>query len=275
MQALFGRKRKEPSTTPISYEEPPTMPVNFAQEVLDLEGEIDIQCNLTNVKRLMELYSLAIECYGAQQGHRYLHYRSRLHNLLAREDVQYLLENPTVPEMSRIEELKMKKRVKIPRKAIDNNALAINRTTEKTLQNHKIESSTSSKMLQSNLKSQCESLCIRLIQRKEKNKEKHDSVESDKSGGVRCSSKTKLEHFELEIEIVMEKYIEEKYSVKSEIESKFDEQIREIKEIGSGALFNHVVEKMRMTMRNEIEEKHRILKTRKNEEITRIRSSYL
>ena len=76
MQILFGRKRPKPS-----------VPIKFAEEVLDLEISLGMKCELPKVKRLMELYSRAIEFYAPKQDPRYLHYQERLHTLLARSDV--------------------------------------------------------------------------------------------------------------------------------------------------------------------------------------------
>ena len=63
------------------------LPPNFAQEVLDLEGSLDFDCSEQTVKRLMQLYTAAIEHYEAIEDLKHLHYQDRLHTLLARADV--------------------------------------------------------------------------------------------------------------------------------------------------------------------------------------------
>lgn len=37
----------------------PTLPQNFAEQVLDFETELDLECNITSVTKLMELYSVS------------------------------------------------------------------------------------------------------------------------------------------------------------------------------------------------------------------------
>ena len=81
MQVLFGRKRPKQSVS-----------TKFAEEVLDLEISLDMKCDLPKVKRLMELYSRAIEYYAPLQDPKYLHYQDRLHTLLTRSDVLSLLD---------------------------------------------------------------------------------------------------------------------------------------------------------------------------------------
>ena len=73
MQFLFGRKRTEvPSEVPRLA--PTGLPVQFAEEVIDLEGELRLRCSLNLVKRLTELYTQAIEHYAKEENEKYLHY---------------------------------------------------------------------------------------------------------------------------------------------------------------------------------------------------------
>ena len=73
-----------------------SLPKNFAQQVLDLEGEIDFNCELSTVKRLIELYTAAIEFYEAVQNNKYLHYQRRLQQLLDNTEIQSLLDDSLV-----------------------------------------------------------------------------------------------------------------------------------------------------------------------------------
>ena len=37
----------------------PVLPENFAEQVLDFETELDLDCNISSVRKLMELYSVS------------------------------------------------------------------------------------------------------------------------------------------------------------------------------------------------------------------------
>jgi hypothetical protein len=54
------------------------LPPRFAERILQLEMDLDFNCNLTTLKQLLELYSLAIEHYESVNDHRHLQYQERM-----------------------------------------------------------------------------------------------------------------------------------------------------------------------------------------------------
>ena len=141
---------------------------SFAQEVLDLEGSLYNSCQLGQVKQLLSLYSQAIEYYGAVQDVRYLHYKERLHLLLAREDVMFLLENPDTRSISNHSSLTKRDSQKeaFSRSKTPASSLRANRDAEMKLQVHNTSSICAMKKLKDNLHSQNQSFEAKLSKRK-------------------------------------------------------------------------------------------------------------
>ena len=138
-----------------------SLPKNFAQQVLDLEGEIDFNCELSTVKRLIELYTAAIEFYEAVQNNKYLHYKDRLQALFSRNDVLELLEHRDATKQR-----PRRKTLSLSHAS----SLMANRSAEKELSEHYSSSSNLLRKLQQNIQNQCSSLAKRLHERRLKNR---------------------------------------------------------------------------------------------------------
>ena len=201
----------------------PSLPKNFAEQVLDLEGEIDFKCELSSVKRLMELYTVAIEYYESVQNAKYLHYKDRLQVLLSRKDVLQLLENPTRVAKPTDAVQRNRRRTEASRKAfslnlghVSTSSLMADRSAEKEIAVHNTASSSMLRKLQENIKNQCSSLSKRLHQRRLKNR----------------SMDFSLEQYESRISEVLEWFLERKHELRTKIELDYKEEFEELAGLG-------------------------------------------
>jgi hypothetical protein len=96
MHILFGKKKtfKELSK--------PTLKLapNFAQEVMELEEQVNLNCTVPTVTRLMSLYKQAIEYYEADKNLKHIHYQERMQSLMTKNNVILLLTNAASPVTS-------------------------------------------------------------------------------------------------------------------------------------------------------------------------------
>ena len=73
------------------------LPLNFAEKVLDLEFKIENSPKITDIRKLVELYSKAVEHYEAQKDSKYTKYQKRLKDLLCRKEVIACMQGPLQP----------------------------------------------------------------------------------------------------------------------------------------------------------------------------------
>ena len=239
MQVLFGRKRTKPVISPY-----------FAEELLDLEAELDMSPKLPVVKRLIELYSRAVEFYSPSQDPKYLHYQERLHSLLGRDDVLKLLEGP-LPKSGRQEKRSQSSQHTRP---VD---LSNELNAERTLQTHNLCSNQVSSLLKANFQSQQRYLSHRLIKRKAE-KGKFENQQS-------C--------FATEVETVMEKYCEEKARVRGVLEERLRQELVAAKEIGNLELEMKITEEIKKRVGEELQKKYEDLNLDKEQKLDNLRKS--
>ncbi|CAG9333071.1 unnamed protein product [Blepharisma stoltei] len=306
---MFGRKHQS-KTVPDDYPDDslPVLSPTFAQEVLDLEGELDFCVSFPMIQRLLALYSQAIEQLESIKDPRYLHYQDRMQKFLAREEVLKVIkdyQNPQKPLRSSLTPTpesvrdtyrkRAEEKQKIKAKLMNsppNKDITIERNAEKAILSHTTESSSASKRIQENLQSQAENLNSRLrdrVNQRSASTNRRDFrsntfsagslgikkflEESDRSGGA--PKKSHIELFEEEVEKVMEKYIEEKINVKRKLTESYQEQIKEIQSMGESLLIGSLIKTMNDTLGEEIENAVQEIEKRRKEEISAIRQRYL
>jgi hypothetical protein len=54
----MSKKKSNPVSPRGVQLSPPVLPEHFADQVLDLETELDLDCNISTITKLMELYSV-------------------------------------------------------------------------------------------------------------------------------------------------------------------------------------------------------------------------
>ena len=221
------------------------LPAQFAENVLDLEGYLDFQCDIDSINRLIELYTRAIEYYGAKQDNKYLHYKSRLQNLMARDEVLFLLEYPEVGCIERgadFELLSEEARRDRLSGGLQRDEL-VHKEIEDALSAHYLESTQGSKEAVDNLKRQGTVLENRLRKRK-------DGADVSNDGEL---LQTKLEN-------VMDWFLEEREAARKKLEEEYQG-----KEAAGGPSMNvdGVWKKMQFKMKQEFlrleEEKRKMI----------------
>jgi hypothetical protein len=244
MDILFGRNRAK------TVEKEPEVSPTFAQEVLDLEIEFNFNPRLNNLQQLMSLYSQGIEFYESLKNPKFNYYKNKLQELLSRPQVKAILTPP---------EEKVLKRVP---------SLQFDRTCEKTLQTHVVETQSLSKLIKQNVKVQADSLTNRLENRKKLRtlqRKKSEISPFDRSAGP-----DPVEIFESEVEEIMERYAELKAKVKNEVEEAYQEHLSELQDCQDIILVK-LFEQMKKNMKGEIEGKIRSLDEKKTAEIAKAR----
>lgn len=249
MNILFGRSR--PSKAP-----DPEIRPEFAQLMLDQEIEFNFSPSLSSLQSLTSIYTEAIEFYESHKNPKFLHYKSKLQDLLSHPSVQTLLHPQDQPQSNK----------RVPN-------LKHDRTCQKTLKAHQVESTTLSKRIKDNIRTQAESLSLRLEERKKnrnlKQKKATEARDVDKSGGLSA-----VEIFETEVEEIMERYAESKASVKKQVEEVYKEYLNELGN-NNDPIMQQVLKQMKKTMSEEIDSKLKELDEKRSKEIALARKKLL
>ncbi|CAG9322152.1 unnamed protein product [Blepharisma stoltei] len=240
----------------------PKLPKHFAEQVIDLESDLDTNCTALGASKLVELYSAAVEYYGSIKDTRYLHYKERIQQLLARDDVINVLNHnqPTKLERSRSEdqlpsnEFELEE-LKIPKSDQINlhftSPLAIKKDAEDIINQHLNTSTSTSEKICENLRSQEGKHLERRLKQRRANSPQilHKSNLAPVEAVMKITAEQKLERYQDEIEKVMEKYIEEKITRIQGIKSKYKEQINEL----AAGMNNETMELLRNQMEQDME----------------------
>ena len=213
----------------------PELPPHFAEEVLDLEGEVAMHCTLKDVLRLIELYTLATEHYEAIQDSKYLHYQDRITALLTRKDVQLLLDASKPP-------LSPKPAVKAQRRLSASSSRPQLRLTpvlgERSLR--RLGTTGGEKLNKS---------CGNLFKHSENSSLMAIPEESDRSGGP----VSVMDTLSSEIERILEKYSDRKHAARRHIELKFSEHLEALREADPQRVTPAVTEELLQQMQEEVQ----------------------
>lgn len=214
----------------------------FAQEVLDTETDLSLNCTLGNLQRLIDLYKTATEYYESVCNPRHLHFQQKLRTLFTRRDVLKLLNYQPSSNAS--------KGVELP----------IQRKAEKTIKIHYNTMGSTFRKLRDNIQSQSKSLTYRLALRCQKS----ITPESDVCGG------TPFTQFESEIEGIIEKCIQEKERVKKYIQNNYFTQIENLK---SSEENEHCIRSLESKMDEEIRTEYSQIDSQKKRALAFIRKN--
>lgn len=276
MNILFGRRRSEKVC-----DKEPEVRITFAQEVVDLEAEINFNCTIEKVQKLTDLYTEAIEFYESLRNPKHFYYQERLQWLLSRPQVLSLLNSkrplPTLNRsLSDSSSFVIKPADFSPKSLTNTTKLPLERNCEKVLQNHNIESTSLSRKIFESFKAQSESLLSRLEHRKKTRSDKRfflkkqEMSQCDKSGGEARPSP--VEEFEAEVERIMEVFVEEKTSVRKDIEEKYREYLLEIEGVDCDVM-KSLKKELYKNMNTEISEKIKVLEAKRAQAIATARKN--
>ncbi|CAG9315574.1 unnamed protein product [Blepharisma stoltei] len=274
------QKSKSQKVSPKHTEAPYrlVLPQNFAEDVLNQEMALSIQCSIPQVSRLMELYSAAIEYYESIPDLKYLHYQERLQKLLTRRDVLKLLndqphrssklsESAPISIRKPPEKLKLKIKPVIPYEEIAPTQPVIVRGAEEVITTHNKETNITSNKVRDNIRVQeGKELKERLEARKRSNSSQPIQRKNSYKNGKKPDMENQMEKYQEEIEKIIEKYLEKKIVKIQEIKEKYKEQMNEIKAMGDNDTIKEILREMDKQMLREIEEiTQQLAQERKNE----------
>lgn len=249
MNILFGRSR--PSKAPDAEIRP-----EFAQLMLDHEIEFNFSPSLSSLQSLTSIYTEAIEFYESHKNPKFLHYKSKLQDLLSHPSVHSLLYSQDSPRSSK----------RVPN-------LKHDRTCQKTLKAHQVESTSLSKQIKDNIRTQAENLASRLEERKKNRvpsvQKTNEPRDVDKSAGLSA-----VETFEAEVEEIMERYAESKALAKKQVEEEYKEYLIELSS-NDDPIMQQVLKQMKNNMSEEIEARLGELDEKRGKEIALARKKLL
>ncbi|OMJ90743.1 hypothetical protein SteCoe_6820 [Stentor coeruleus] len=290
MNILFG-KRKLAKELPKPTQ---TLTSAFAQEVLYLEEQLNLNCTLPIVTRLIALYTKAIEIYEAEKNLKHIHYQERMQNLLSRTNVILLFKKSPEPaiksklsvlsssetssivspksETPKAGPLTSPKSIAFKAKLQTIPELRVERNCDQLIKEHTQENCNIIKKIQENLKNQSESLNQRLMIRKKAITPKYgkscfifeEPSQFDTSAGDLVLSP--IEDFEKELEDIMEKYVDKKAKSKIQIKEKYQEHINETKTF-KGEVRDKLFQELTKNMEKEILETLADIDKQRNDEI--------
>lgn len=196
----FEPMRSKPLERRVSDEEEDNtrLPDEYASEILDLEIDCEAQdVNIEKVRKLMGLYTQAIDYYVAHQSDKYKYFQKKMTNLMIQPQVVESMEVAHQRKVREAEKLNAAKELEIspsnqqesieavlhsPRPNVQRvdaqlrrqkfemhkhlNSIAQNDKMKEFVLSHEMTTTRNNVIIQSNLKQQLESLSSRLQQRK-------------------------------------------------------------------------------------------------------------
>ena len=277
------------------------LPDNFAEDLLDLEMDLERNCHLDTIRRLVSLYSVisikrAIEHYESKKDNKYKAYHNRMKSLLQRTQVQQVLTASSKPfsrpPLSSINVNNLKSPDKqipsentlVPRLTpsksceIDQNqapnAPTFKETPTKNLRTAEIqiedycqETQNSKKHAICNIKDQEETIENKLKARRiNRSQTLNSRVEGDRGAG--------RDRYQDGVVEIMERFLNEKVEGVVGIKRKYKEQIEEIRAMGASQMIVEVIKEMERAMEEEIKNYCEELDKKKAEEIASARVVY-
>ena len=288
MHILFGKKK--------SFKEIPKptqkLAPNFAQEILELEVEVNINCTAPSVARLMSLYKQAIEQYEADPNQKHINYQEKMQSLMTKANIIQILTQAASPapsprpppltspkslslslSFSRNLEISTPTAIQVfsPKSKPAPADLVVERNCNKVLKDHKTENIDLGKKIHENLKHQSDNLSQRLLSRKLAQTPKvgkrftfEETNQCDISAGE--SKLFVVEEFEKNIENILEKFIEIKNTEKKRIEEKYREYFDEIDMI-RGDVREKLALELSRNMNKEIDEAVQVVERKREKEL--------
>lgn len=277
------------------------LPDNFAEDLLDLEMDLERNCNLDTIRHLVSLYSVitkkrAIEHYESKKDSKYKAYHNRMKSLLQKTQVQQVLtasskpfsrpplssinvnnlkspdpnltsESPQVPNLTPSRSCEIDQN-QAPNTPVFKETPTKNlRTAEIQIEDYCQETQNSKRHVICNIKNQEDTIENKLKARKINRSQTLSSrIEGDKGAG--------RDRYQDGIVEIMEKFLNEKVEGVVGIKRKYRDQIEEIKAMGKSQMIVEVIKEMERAMEEEVKQYCEELDKRKAEEIARARVVY-
>ncbi|OMJ92574.1 hypothetical protein SteCoe_4583 [Stentor coeruleus] len=264
----------------------PSLPEHFAEHVLDYEIELDLDCNINTILKLMELYKSAIEYYESVSDPKYIHYQERLHNLLARKDVITLLNAGSPTSVSKLtpSEIikKMQDQVALRQRHRAHQVnmfmtkhLTESRDAESAMKKHNSENNLVSVKVIENLRHQeDENLELKIEARRRRSGTPIESFNRTLSNNS-FTRISKIDKYKEDLENVIEKCVEDKNNMIKDVKKKYKEEIKQVRQIGGdGQIINDMIAQMKKNLKSEISEIEKKIREKKNQMVEELKSGY-
>ena len=270
----------------------PRLSFDFGMRLLDKEAELERNCSVDIIQELVQLYTEAIEYYAYMKDKKSNDFQERMHKMFLRPDVIHgirqntpssptksvtmqqrklesenaklqksevakdLLENQSSKSLNRIIDYQKLRNIEIARKAVMDFKTQ-DQDLEKRLDSRRksmlTKSMDGSRYLNTSIVRQRD---LRAV-----------SEESDSPPGsfVKLIEEEDEKDIEAELEVIMEKYCNEKAKRIAEVQVKFEVQLMEMQ--GEGALMEQIRQQIKTDMQSELLSISNEIEKQKNDEI--------
>ena len=183
----------------------PQLSHDFAEQLLNLESELVMQCTAEKVQELLRLYTQAVEYYEAKEDPKHLHYQTRMHALLSKPEVLQLFKCPPSRQQST-------RACTVPVAQPDE------LSADQKLTNHSMRCSSTMTLAKANIYSQQRSLAERLVQR---------TMRKKKQKTAAPQRRDELDHYESEVERVFEWFCARKREIRRKLELAYADESKQ------------------------------------------------
>mmetsp|Transcript_7387 Transcript_7387/g.7247 ORF Transcript_7387/g.7247 Transcript_7387/m.7247 type:complete len:285 (+) Transcript_7387:22-876(+) len=283
----MSRKNHQRQTEINEELESPKLPQHFADQVFNLERELEHNCTAQNVSKLIELYSAAVEYYGSIMDNRFIHYKEKLQKLLSRDDYVSAV-NDKVSEKNEnktnFEDIPVETCSNIRSKSTD---LRLNEEPEndtkrdaaQVIKEHMHTSSSISFKICEMLRNQEGTNLENRLKARKKQASTHSTPGSRTRSQTmenitKIPTETKFEKYQEEIEKIMEKYVDEKVNRIQTIKNQYREEINEVNMMGHNDTIAMVLNQLEKDMQREIDEVMKQIDRERKVEISELKKKF-
>ena len=274
----------------------PKLSPNFAVKLIDKEAELERNCNVDIIQELVQLYTEAVEYYAFIKDNKSYDYQERMHKMFVRPDVIKAIKQniPSSPvknmtmQQRKVESQKAKtsqvavdlfhnREVKSLNRIIDYQKLRNIEVARKAAMEFKLQDQDLQKRLDSRKKSMLtKSMDGSRYVNKSILQDKTLKAVSEESDSQTTSFVKFMEEDEIDIEYelenIMEKYCNEKASKLSQIQVKYETQLKEMD--GPGPLMEQIRAQLRVDMKNELDTAEKEIDSKKEKEIHGLKAGH-
>lgn len=269
LSALYSSPNKSEAEEPTTHED-------FAENILDLELQLQHNCTLPLINALMQAYSVfhtqrAIEHYECIQDPKHVQLQERMHAFLVRKDVMSVLRPSPKPLISTLElsiedsdthkkshSMQLLEQLQVSDSSPKQQDLPKQRKAEKLITTAHQEVKAAVTNVHADLKQQNEQLRHRLESRKERSASltRNERVHTEGHDGECDEEEARRPRacYEDDLESLVEELVRKRQRERLEVEEKYTSQMRELEGYSSGgnSLIARVIEELNRSRDKEI-----------------------
>ena len=269
LSALYSSPNKSEAEEPAAHEE-------FAENILDLELQLQHNCTFPLINALMQAYSVfptqrAIEHYECLQDPKHVQLQERMHAFLARKDVMSVLRPSPKPLISTLElstedsdthkkshSMQLLEQLQVSDSSPKQQDLPKQRKAEKLISRAHLEVKAAVTNVHADLKQQNEQLRHRLESRKERSASltRNERVHTEGHDGECDEEEARRPRacYEDDLESLVEELVRKRQRERLEVEEKYSSQMKELEGYSKGgnSLIARVIEELNRSRDKEI-----------------------